>query len=193
MAFVPKITTLHANNIYLDGYFQTEKYFKDFKKEIREDFTPKVISTTASDWTQKIKNGGNTISVHVRRGDYVGHKILGEICTIEYYQKAIEEISKLTEDPHFFIFSDDTMWVKENINLPNKIDYVSSPNLKDYEELVLMSICHHNIIANSSFSWWSAWLNLNPNKIVIAPAKWAHGKFNKKKLSNIAPQTWIRI
>lgn len=193
VAFVPRILDLRGS-IYLDGYFQTEKYFMDFEKEIREDLTSKSLSDTASDLMQKIKRDPSAISVHVRRGDYVGHKVLDNICTEEYYKKAIGEIVNSVDNPHFYVFSNDLHWPREHLNFPIGTEYVSSPNLKDDEDLILMSACKHNIIANSSFSWWGAWLNPNPDKIVIAPKKWAHGWYNNKiKLRNIIPTAWTKI
>ena len=195
VAFVPRIFRSRGN-IYLDGYFQSEKYFEDFAEYIRTDLIPKTLSVIATDWKQNIASETNAVSVHFRRGDYVGHNTLGEICSGEYYQRAIGIVAQQAPGSRFFIFSDDIDWVRDNIKFPDgsKVDYVSSPDLKDYEELILMATCRHNIIANSSFSWWGAWLNPNPNKIVIAPRKWAHGMYNNLiKLRNIIPAKWTKI
>lgn len=192
VSFVPKIIKLRGN-IYLDGYFQTEKYFKDFGSTIKNDFTPKNISRLSNTIIEKISQEQNSVSIHIRRGDYVGHKILGGMCNDRYYIKAFEEINKSVTNPHFYIFSNEIDWVKENMTFPYPTTYVSSPEIPDYEELILMSHCKHNIIANSSFSWWGAWLNSNPNKIVIAPKKWANGVYNQIKLRDIIPNTWHKI
>jgi hypothetical protein len=135
----------------------------------------------------------NSVSVHIRRGDYVGHSSLGGMITDLYYARAVKEISNKKEHCKFFIFSDDIEWVKENMNFPESTQYVSSPDMENYEELAIMSLAKHNIIANSSFSWWGAWLNSNPDKIVICPARWTTGRGGKKQTRDIIPQDWIKI
>jgi hypothetical protein len=178
---------------YLDGYFQTEKYFNDFKEAIKSDFTPKKLSNDAEKIISKIRNEDDTVSIHIRRGDYVNHRILGGICTTSYYKEAIKIIENKLSNPKFYVFSNEIDWVKSNIIFPSGTEYISSTNIKDFEELIIMSKCKHNIIANSSFSWWAAWLNKNKNKIIIAPKKWAHGIYNRRKLRDIIPNTWIKI
>lgn len=183
------------DNSYLEGYWVSEKYFKDIEKIIREDFTFKYPLDKKSQLiTDKIKNS-NSISIHIRRGDYVSDlkttKIHG-ICSSEYYEKAISAIKNRVKKPVFYIFSDDLQWTKQNIRLEFPCVYVDH-NLgkKDYEDMRLMSECKHNIIANSSFSWWGAWLNKNKNKIVIAPRRF----FRKSSINtkDLIPKSWIRI
>jgi len=180
-------------NAYLDGFFQTERYFVDYKDLIRRDFKPITLSPVASKWLAKISSFENSASLHIRRGDYIGHKTFGNICTDKYYRTATEKLSESVKNCHFFVFSNDIDWVKHYMTLPADIEFVSSNELKDFEEITLMSTCRHNIIANSSFSWWGAWLNENPEKIVIAPKKWAHGIYNIWKMRDITPPSWIRI
>ncbi len=189
--FVPGIMTKRGN-IYLDGFFQSEKYFIDHEKELREDFKPKEVSDKAKEWIRRTENK-NSVSIHIRRKDYVNHKTLGGIATKEYYENAIQKLKKLVVEPHFFVFSDDVGWVRGNLDLPSSSEFVSSEEMKDYEELIIMSSCKHNIIANSSFSWWAAWLNANSEKLVFAPAKWAHGAEGEKQTKDILPPSWIRI
>lgn len=190
--FVPNVLN-QRGNVYLDGYFQSEKYFIDYEKEIREDFKPIELSEGAKVWLQKISEDSGSTSLHVRRGDYVTHKTLGNICTKEYYNRAIKKISEQVDNPSFFIFSDDIEWVRSNLNLPPDAEYVSSQELADYEELIIMSSCGHNIIANSSFSWWGAWLNPNPKKMVLAPARWAHRPESMLTNRDIVPESWVKI
>ncbi len=113
------------------------------------------------------------------------------ICPPEYYQQAIKYIQTQVNDPHFFVFSDDIGWVKSHLKIPDPVNYVSNNDISSQEELLLMSSCKHNIIANSSFSWWGAWLNQYPEKIVIAPKKW----FNLETIDtrDLIPETWIRL
>lgn len=194
-------------NIYLDGFFQSEKYYftAELQKQLRDDFTlkPEYISDTMTVHTESIQVSPTSVSLHVRRGDYVTNKDANKaqgLCSIEYYAKAIAYIKSKTDNPHYFIFSDDIEWVKENFSqmygddsvLANTypVTYVSQSNLQDYEELTLMSMCTHNIIANSSFSWWGAWLNANPAKIVIAPKQWTPTNLDHP---NIIPESWITL
>ncbi len=194
--FNKNIFNSNKKNIYLDGFFQTEQYFKDQESEIRRDLTLKIpFNPEARSISNTIKNTPNAVSLHVRRGDYVQDlktNLAHGTCNPEYYAKALEMLaSKIGSNIHIFVFSDDIDWVKKNMPLPYPATYVSSPNIKDYEELMLMSLCEHNIIANSSFSWWGTWLNQNPEKIVIAPRRWVLK--NENNFKDIVPPTWIRI
>lgn len=171
-------------NYYLDGYWQSEKYFKVSSDLIREDFKPseelltKLLSTPFIDT--------NTISLHVRRTDYVTSNGYHPVQSIEYYQKAIKTIG---DYDHIFIFSDDIQWCKDNLKFDNM---VFMEGFTDIEDLYLMSMCKHNVIANSSFSWWGAWLNNNKDKKVIAPSKWFGEKANLNQ-NDIIPKEWIKI
>jgi len=164
-----------AEKIYVDGFWQNAKYFKDFRNTILNDFKLKKESKNYIKLKTKIQNN-NSVSLHVRRGDYVKskktrdfHGLLG----LDYYQKAVNSILKKTKNPKFFIFSDDIIWVKKNLVINAPKTFVSgSCQLTNAEELILMSKCKHNIIANSSFSWWGAWLNQNSAKIIFAPKVW---------------------
>lgn len=183
------------DNSYLEGYWGSEKYFSDIEDIIRKDFTPKNKPDKATiELIQRIKNC-NSVSVHVRRSDYVMDKKTHDfhgVCGLGYYKKSILLITKKVTNPSFFIFSDDPNWCKVNLRLQSSTIYVTH-NLgnKDYEDVRLMSTCKHNIIANSSFSWWGAWLNKNKDKIVIAPKKWfREPSINTKDL---IPQSWIKI
>jgi hypothetical protein len=137
----------------------------------------------------------NSVSLHVRRGDYLINpraKQLLVVCDAEYYLKSVEIMSSKVERPHFYIFSDDIKWAKENIIMPFKTTFVGENGpRKSYEDLRLMSLCKHNIIANSSFSWWGAWLNENPNKIVIAPKQWFRS--SEKDTKDLIPESWLKI
>jgi hypothetical protein len=184
-----------SEDIYLDGYWQSEKYFYNHKNLIRNQL---IIKTPVSIDNQvvldKIRNT-NSVSVHIRRGDYVSNDLafkLYGVCSLEYYNKSLDYINNRIEDPIFYIFSDDIEWAKINlINSHSKI-FVDLNNADTaYEDLRLMSSCKHNIIANSSFSWWGAWLNSNVDKIVIAPELWfADSNMNAK---DILPVGWVQI
>ncbi len=192
--FDPNILKL-AGNFYLDGYWQSEKYFKDIENILRKEITLKEpLSDKHLELTGHIKSS-NSVSVHIRRGDYVTNKKFSSVYNLlneKYYQEAVEFIAGKINDPRFFIFSDDINWAKQNLNIPYPKIFVSGENgAKDYEELILMSLCKHNIIANSSFSWWGAWLNQNPHKIVISPSRW----FNNKdgNIKDLIPENWVKL
>lgn len=183
-----------GDNIYIDGYFQDEKYFKDIEDNIKKEFTLKdEVTEATAEWIKKAE-GCDSISLHIRRGDYAQNKKTNQFhgtCGIDYYEKAIKIVSEKIKDSNFFIFSDDIAWAKNNLKLNFPAYFVSDGNISDYEELIIMSRCKHNIIANSSFSWWGAWLNDNPKKIVIAPQKWfATDKFNTE---NLIPEKWTSL
>lgn len=182
-------------NIYLDGYWQSEKYFIDIKDLILSEISLKNPGQEMLEIDKKIK-AENSIALHIRRGDYISDKKTYHFhgtCDNKYYEKAIDYIlsTKLIPNPSLYIFSDDIEWVKINFKNRLPIEFVSGDKIKDTEELILMSHCKHNIIANSTFSWWGAWLNTNREKTVIAPQKW----FNNEKVntSDLIPEKWIRI
>lgn len=195
-SFDNKVFTLEGD-IYYDGYWQSEKYFKDIESIIRKDYefknSLKYKSLDAAREIEKV----NSVSLNIRRGDYVTNKevakIHGGICTKKYYYTAVQIIKELVSDPVFFIFSDDINWVKDNISIKgNKVIYVDWTTIKNcYLDMQLMSLCNHNIIANSSFSWWAAWLNTNNNKIIITPSKWFND--NTIDIKDLIPDTWYRI
>lgn len=180
---------------YIEGFFQSEKYFAEFADEIRENFKFKNPPDKKNiELIEKI-NETNSISLHIRRGDYVQKKRYQNLyatCTLDYYKRGVEYIAQSVKNPTLFVFSDDIQWVKENLNLPYESVYVShNTGDKSYEDMRLMSKCKHNIIANSSFSWWGAWLNNYSGKIVIAPQKW----FNDDTINqdDVIPEDWTKL
>jgi len=137
----------------------------------------------------------NSVSLHIRRGDYVQNQEANKfhgICSPEYYSQAMNLIEQKIENPHYFVFSDEVGWVRENIKFNYPVDFVSGNSISEAEELSLMSKCKHNIIANSSFSWWGTWLNTSPEKIVIAPKKWIENT-DLADASDLIPKEWIKI
>ncbi len=182
-------------NVFLSGYWQTEKYFSSIRKILMDEFSFKAPPD--ADNLQLIERirAGNAVSVHIRRGDYISNPSIRSLyccCDEAYYQRAIAEIVPRVSDPHFFVFSDDPEWVSENFATPGKMTVVNlNKGDRCFEDMRLMSLCQHNIIANSSFSWWGAWLNENPGKVVIAPKNW----FNSEKLEteDLIPETWLKL
>lgn len=176
-------------------YYQSEKYFRGVKNEIYRQYTLQdPLSQAAQDIASHITTAQTSVSIHIRRGDYVQdqktHAYHG-VCGLEYYKQAIDHIQKHTNSPiTFFIYSDDITWVRHNLAVTDAV-YVSNPSIADYEELILMSMCQHNIIANSTFSWWAAYLNQHAEKIVIAPKQWTAKKSSSEL--DILPPTWIQL
>lgn len=189
----PKIYKTPAD-VYIEGYWQHYKYFEKTSLDIFEELTLKeALDLKAEKWLSQIKNDEASVAVHVRRGDYVtdsGANYLMGVLPIEYYHNAINYIQKKVSNPSFYFFSDDLDWVKKNIKT-NAPAYFVDGNV-DYADLDLMRHCNHNIIANSTFSWWGAFLNRNPNKIVIAPKQWSPREDVNKNIHLQFPD-WLKF
>ena len=184
-----------GSHTYLDGFWQTEKYFKNNQKIIRTDFT---FTTNLDERNQNLAAKiilGESVSIHFRRGDYLSQlsaSAIHQVCSLEFYKKAVELILQKVSNPHFFIFSDDIEWVKNNFIIASQHTFVdNNKDAMSFCDLKLMSLCKHNIIANSSFSWWGAWLNCNSSKIVISPKDWFRDK--SYETTDLIPESWIRI
>lgn len=192
--FDPGILSL-TDGIYLEGYWQSEKYFIDIDEIIRHEF--EVVSP------QKGKNlelaelisSCESVSLHIRRQDYIsdpGTYQTHGVCDIEYYQRCISRLVERVENPYFFIFGDEPSWARDNLNIPFPSVIIDNNGmLHSYEDLRLMSQCKHHIIANSSFSWWGAWLDQRTNKVVYAPRQWL--KDTSHDSGTIIPAAWIKI
>lgn len=182
---------------FLIGYWQTEKYFKEFRHCILNNFQIFIPASLANQAMICKIESCNSISLHVRRGDFINENSTNKthgVCSIEYYKKAIDFIAKKISNPVFFIFSDDTKWVYENMKLHFSSFVVDINDHKfAYEDLRLMSKCKHHILANSSLSWWGAWLNESENKVVIAPKIWFADLELNNATSDLCPEEWIRM
>lgn len=178
-------------NFYLHGFWQHESYFKSIEKIIREDFTFKTEPDKRNfDRIKAIQNRESAVCIHIRRGDYLleRNRTKLELCTLDYYKRAAAFIGERIKAPNFFVFSDDPVWAQENLVLPYPIFFMDDYNAeRAYEDLRLMSACKHFIIANSSFSWWAAWLGQYSQKIVISPRNWF------KNGINISSESWIKL
>ena len=186
------ILRIKKNNVYLHGFWQDERFFSAIEDNLRKDLTFKTKPSDSDiDVLEKISTT-NAVSIHIRRGDYLTDqyviKYIG-MCDLQYYYKAVEAISRLVDNCVFYIFSDDATWVKENfkIRFPSVIvNHNSQEN--SFQDLRLMSNCKYHIISNSTFSWWSAWLAQNRDKIVIAPKVW-----RSKGPNMFMPDGWISL
>ena len=181
---------LKQNNGFFVGYWQCADYYDSIRKQLLQEFTLKTEPNNKNKKIFDLINSTNSVSLHVRRGDYVKLQETHGLCNLDYYNQAIDFIDKKVKNPHFFIFSDDIKWVKKNLKTEHPCTFIDFNHDKDSVwDIFLMKHCKHNIIANSSFSWWGAWLNENQNKIVIAPKKWwADGT-----QIDIVPNKWKRI
>ena len=189
--FDPNLANIKGCTIYLDGYFQSEQYFIKYQNQIRNEF--ELLADLKAMTTKTISHIQQTesVSVHIRRGDYVNNP-LHDTDKERFYKTAMALIEKQFENPVYFVFSDDIKWAKENFSANKETIFIDFNDAStNFEDLKLMSSCKHNIIANSSFSWWGAWLNENPDKIVIAPKLW----FNDNSINSrdIIPESWIKL
>lgn len=177
--------------ILLNGYWQDFKYFEKYKDIIKKELTLKNILTDENEKYLKKIISSNSVSLHFRRGDALKPFALKRyaLCSIDYYLESISYITKKIHNPIFFVFSDNIEEVKSNLKIDYPVVFIKSQG-PDYEHLFLMSQCKHNIIANSTFSWWAAWLNSNPSKIVIAPEKWM---VNDNDYHARFPDSWLRF
>lgn len=182
------------DNCYLRGYWQNEKYFADIRDTLLQELVfPSFIDERNSKYSIQMK-ADNSVSIHFRKGkDYLKNKFATGTCPITYYEEAIRYIKVHVENPKFYVFTDNVDWVNKNLFSCDYqlVDWNPSKGKTTYMDMQLMTMCKHNIIANSSYSWWGAWLNKNPNKIVIAPKKWMNTEVHK--VWDIIPQSWIAL
>ena len=183
---------------YIEGYWQTERYFEEFAHEIRKDFT--FHGPLGAHNQQIIDHIRQTcsVSIHFRRGDYAHSPATNSIhglCSLSYYEQAVETIKQRFPDAYFFVFTDDPEWVRDNFthNSDRMMLVAVNSGTNSWKDMLLMSSCRHHIIANSSFSWWAAWLNPSADKMVIAPANWFVSPEMNQQTSDLIPATWIRI
>lgn len=186
-----------GKNIYLDGYWQSEKFFFGSFDEVRKNFIfPQIKMDNNLNLLKDIEQS-NSVSIHVRKGKDYQSSSFSNICDLEYYSKAILEIKNRINNPIFFVFSDNFDWCKDNlISKYDEMKFIDwNPSSGDlcYLDMQLMSNCKHNIIANSSYSWWAAWLNRNPNKLVITPNTWISKTSLQHSINDIIPEGWIKI
>jgi len=190
------ITQLNkSEDVYLSGYFADPFFFHQIEDMLQKEFSLKdELNYENRKMKQRIEDV-NSVSLHIRRGDYVDNPVFADI-PLSYYEKGTNIIQEKIENPAFFIFSDDLQWAKENLRIKADKVFVDINDRKtDYMELNLMSTCKHNIIANSTFSWWGAYLNQNINKIVIFPKVWYRSKGAQTGYSKRKPyqKGWQKI
>jgi hypothetical protein len=181
--------------VYLNGFWQSEKYFLDIAEVLRQEFTPAAAFDPVNTAVAKQIDVVNAVSLHVRRGDYVSDPTTNRfhgICSPDYYQRAVDYITTRVGAPHLFVFSDDQPWTRANLRFAVPMTFVdaNSPAC-GYRDMQLMARCRHHIVANSSFSWWGAWLNPLPEKIVLAPRRWFSAPAGDTR--DLIPPNWVRL
>ena len=196
LQYHPEVWSLHPDT-YLKGYWHHAQYFEGITDIIREEFSfAHPLRERNRHYLDNIETT-NSISLHVRRGDYVSNKAvlaLNGVCSPEYYREAVRTIAQQVDNPHFFVFSDDPDWVRTNLPIDHPSTIVEGNTGEfGYEDLHLMSRCRHQVIANSTFSWWGAWLNPNPDKLVIAPGRWYADPETDRQVAGLLPTTWRRL
>lgn len=183
----------YADDRYFDGYWQHEEYFESAKDKIIQTFTFSELSDERNRHELSRMRSANSVAIHVRRGDYLNNPLFDNICSVDYYRKSIHFLQQNVNPDLYCIFSNDIEWCRlnlESIITRGKIIYINwNKGKSSYIDMQLMANCKYNIIANSSFSWWGAWLNRNPNKIVLTPSRW----MNKFLSKDPVPDSWIRI
>jgi hypothetical protein len=186
------------DNVYLNGYWQSEKYFLNIEDIIRKEFTVKFQQTGKNLELDRKIASCESVSIHVRRGDYITNEHINRthgVCGIEYYLLCVDKIKQYIENPVFFVFSDEPEWARDNLELPYETTLVHHNGAdRNYEDLRLMSQCKHHVIANSSFSWWGAWLNQHSEKVVLAPRQW-FGKERQasRNMNDLLPDSWVKL
>jgi hypothetical protein len=192
--FDPAVPELQAP-VYLDGYWQSERYFSDIAGVLRQEFSAKASSDPANEALAAGIDAVNAVSLHVRRGDYVSDPATNRfhgICSPDYYQRAVDYISARAGVPHLFVFSDDQQWSRANLHFAVPMTFVgANPPDCGHRDMQLMARCRHHIIANSSFSWWGAWLNPLRERIVVAPRQWFCVSDNDTR--DLIPPNWVRL
>ena len=196
LSYVPELLTpSRPTNVYLDGYWQNERYFADHAELIRAELSPNLPLGPKFDAQRLAIKSSTSVSLHIRRGDYVtdvGASSIHGALMMSYYKQAVDYFEqKLGETFRLVVFSDDIPWARENLRFRKEMIFVQGSTGVPHEDLFLMAACNHHIVANSSFSWWAAWLNADPHKIVIAPSQW----FKSEQLSSVSicPSTWVRL
>lgn len=194
LRFDKKIFTI-GKEAYLDGYWQSERYFQDIRDTLLTDLTPRYPLEEKTIETAKYIRSSESVCIHIRRGDYVTNPTTNAyhgLCSLNYYLKSIEYLVSHISNTVFFVFSDDIEWAKKNLKGVEPVFFVENrQNLGDIQDFYLMTQCKHFIIANSSFSWWGAWLSDNNEKMVIAPKTWFTAE--EYDATDLVPDRWIRL
>ena len=190
--YIPEALNVEGN-CYYDGYWMSPKYFDEYRSDVLKEFSFPPFITSKNKTFEQLLNKDNSVTIHVRRGDYVGASTLGGICTLEYYRNAINEVRKIINNPVFFVFSNDQEWCLENLKEEfgdAEVHFVNNNRgTESYRDMQLMSLARCTILANSSFSWWGAYLNQRTDHITFCPNKW----HNQMEYEDHYVDGWIKV
>ncbi|MGB4399643.1 MAG: alpha-1,2-fucosyltransferase [Daejeonella sp.] len=182
------------SNVLLEGYWQTEKYFLQIRPILLNEFRWEPFTDHLNPIVCESISKDNSVGLHVRRGDFIENAVIHNhhgVCDIDYYRRAISHVNANIENPTYYVFSDDIAWAKREFASLSSVKFIDhNKGSESFRDMQLMSYCKHNIIANSSFSWWGAWLNQNENKVVVAPEKWF--KNLEMSTTDLIPSRWIK-
>lgn len=182
------------DDVYLDGYWQSEKYFTGIAGIISKEFSVKAPQVERNKDIAELIGSCDSVSLHIRRGTYLQppYNSFHGICSLGYYYRCIDYLAPKLKNPHYFIFSDDPDWVSKNLQINYPVTFIDHNGAaRDFEDLRLMTQCNHHVIANSTFSWWGAWLSKNPGKIVLSPKPWFRDP--QVDTSDLIPDNWIKV
>lgn len=181
------------DGLILNGYFQSENYFAEIADSLLRDFIPLAPLTTENAEVARLARNSESVAIHVRRGDYVTNPntlLTHGVCSSDYYEKAVALMHERLARPRFFVFTNDMDWARENLTLGDDAVFVSGNENSPEVDIHLMAQCRHYIIANSTFSWWGAWLNPGRDKLVVAPERWFA---NGLVADDLVPDDWLRL
>lgn len=194
--YIPNMENYATDNCNYVGLWQTEKYFEDSKDDVRKQFSFLPFDELKNIELAKKMQNENSVAIHFRKGsDYMKFDLYQGICPPEYYLKAIQYIKEYVDAPVFYVFTDNPRWVRDNIHgvKYTMVDWNPTSGKRNFRDMQLMSCAKHNIISNSTYSWWGAWLNKNPDKIVIAPEPWFNPESIYYKDNKIVPDSWVKM
>ncbi len=194
--YCPEIYDMIEDNSNIIGLFQSEKFFAEISEDIRYQFTFLTFTEERNIEMSRLMSSDNSVAIHIRKGsDYTNDKFWSGTCPASYYCDAINYIKKNVKNPHFYLFTDNIKWVHNNIKDIDYtlIDWNPIKGKYNFRDMQLMSCAKHNIISNSSYSWWGAWLNPNPNKIVVAPKVWFNPDIISYRKNDIVCESWVAI
>jgi hypothetical protein len=193
--FDPALLDLH-DGAYLEGYWQSERYFDTVGDRLRAEFVPRTPPRgRAAELAEQMRQE-DSVSLHVRRGDYVSEpsvEMIHLVCDETYYTRCVEYLAPRLKDPHFYVFSDEPAWARDNLRIPFPTTIVAeSCRTTAIDDMWLMARCRYHVIANSSFSWWGAWLDSRPAKVVLMPRRWFRDRAPEYS-ADIRPPEWVAL
>jgi hypothetical protein len=175
---------------FYDGYWQDERYFPSVTAEVRASFAAIELDDANARLRDQIASGPS-VSVHVRRGDYLAVPLFTPLCDSDYYQRALDHVRERVPNARLFVFSDDLSWCRDNLGAKDAVYVDHNGGSRSIYDLLLMGLCDSNVVANSTFSWWGAWLNPRADRVVVAPSRWFTDDTRQAAIR--LPRQWERL